>query len=420
MSGQLQNFQTALAKHFDGDFPRLHSWKEAFSALEKALTSGTNKEKKILFLDELPWLDTPKSGFLSALEYFWNSFAQGRSDILLIVCGSAASWMIENLINNYGGLHNRVTDRIILEPFTLKECEAYYRSRGIVFNRLQIVEAYMILGGIPYYMSAMEKELGLNQNIDLLLFSSRAKLEGEFDRLYHSLFRYADAHMKIVKAMSANTAGLTRQEILSATGISNGGGFSKALLELEQCGIIAKTYDFSKRRRGNYYRVTDFYSLFYLKYIRKRKGNDDHYWTNYLLSPSHRSWCGYAFERICLSHLPWIKSKLGISGVITTASSWRSREPSPGAQIDLVVDRADNVINLCEIKYYSEKFKLEEDFVRKLKEKQRVFEQETKTRKAIHQTLITTFGVDHNAYANDIQSEIVLDDLFREDVTDVT
>jgi hypothetical protein len=306
-----------------------------------------------------------------------------------------------------------VTDRIVLEPFTLSECEEYYRSKGIVFNRHQIAEAYMILGGIPYYMSAMEKEFGLNQNIDLLLFSRNAKLEGEFDRLYHSLFRHSDVHMKIVSAMSANTSGLNRQELLSATGLANGGGFSKAMLELEQCGIVAKSHDFNKKRRGEYYRVVDFYSLFYMKYLRKRKSGDEHFWTNYLLSPSHKSWCGYAFERLCMANIGRIKKKLGISGVITETSSWRSKSEGGGAQIDLVIDRHDKVINLCEIKYYSSEFTIDRDYAERLRRKRNIFQEETGTRKALHQTLITTYGVTHNAWSNDIQSEILLDDLFE-------
>ena len=412
MQGQLENFRNALRKYFKDEVPMLKNWKAAFWALEAAISKDNNRSKKIIFIDELPWLDTPKSGFLSALEYFWNSFAQARPDILLIVCGSAASWMIKNLINNYGGLHNRVTDRIELKPFSLAECEEYLKSKGIVFNRYQIAEAYMIFGGIPYYLNVMEKGLSLNQNIDRLLFVKDAKLGGEYERLFHSLFRHSEIHMKIVAEMSKNNDGLSRQDILSATGLSNGGGFSKAMTELEQCGLVSKTYDFNKRRRGEYYRVADFFSIFHMKYLAKRKPNDEHYWSNFLLSPSHSSWCGYAFERLCFAHIQQIKQKLGINGVMCEVSSWRSKTSQHGAQIDLLIDRADGVINLCEIKYYSEELAIDSKLDAALQHKRDAFRSETGTRKALHQTLISTYGAIQNAYKNNIQSEVLLDDLF--------
>jgi len=409
---QLNEFRSSLIRYYKGDFPVLKSWHEAFFLLEAQLVRDPTVGKKIIFIDELPWFDTHKSGFLMALEHFWNAFASRQPDILLIVCGSAASWIINNMIDSYGGLHNRVTGTIAVEPFQLYECEAFYSSRGIAFTRRQIAEAYMILGGIPYYMDAMDKMFGLNQNIDLLLFDKGARLVGEFSRLYHSLFRHAENHIRIVEALAENVSGLTRQELLAASGIANGGGLTKVLSELESCGFICRSYDINRKRNGEYYKLIDFFSLFHYKYLKGRKITDAHYWTNYLSDPSHRAWCGYAFERLCMAHIRQIKQRLGISGVIAEVYAFRSLQQKGGAQIDMVIDRRDDTINLCECKYSHKPYTLTEQDAGDLERKKEVFLQETKKRKSIHMTMITANGLTHNAYRNEIQAEIILDDLF--------
>jgi hypothetical protein len=368
--------------------------------------------KKVLFLDELPWLDTQKSGFLVALEHFWNAFASRRQDILMIVCGSAASWIIKNLLENYGGLHNRVTETIVVEPYHLAECEEFYRSRNIAFNRQQIAEAYMILGGVPFYMDAMDKMFGLNQNIDMLFFEKNAKLGNEFNRLYRSLFRNAENHIHIVDTLAKNGDGITRQELSLISGIADGGGLTKVLSELEACALIGRNSDITKKRNGDYFKLLDFYSLFYYKYLKNRKSTDSRYWTNYLSDPAHRAWCGYAFERLCAAHIRQIKSKLGISGVVTEVYAFRSKQQKGGAQIDLLIDRKDGVINLCECKFSNKPYAFTEKDVEDIERKKDVFLKETGTKKAIHTTMITANGLVQNAYCNEIQAEITLDDLF--------
>ena len=410
---QLREFRRSLMKYYQGDVVLPQDWHEAFGLLELRITQDPTLGRKIIFIDELPWLDTHKSGFLPALEHFWNAFAARRPDILLIVCGSAASWMIKNLINNYGGLHNRVTEAIMMEPFALGDCEAFYQSRGIAFNRRQVAEAYMILGGIPYYMDAMDKMLSLNQNIDLLLFEKNAKLSQEFGRLFHSLFKHADNHICLVETLAKNNAGLTRQELSAVSGVTDGGGLTKTLDELESCGLIGRSFDINKKRNGAYYKLLDFYSLFYFKYLKNRKGADPHYWTNYLTDPAHYAWCGYAFERLCLAHIEQIKRRLGISGVITSVGAFRNLQLKGGAQIDIVIDRKDDTINLCECKYINKPYTLTEKDACDLARKKEVFLRESKTRKSIHMTMITANGLTHNAYRNDIQAEITLDDLFQ-------
>jgi len=409
---QLREFRRALTKYYQGEVPTPRDWYEAFDLLETRITQDPTLGKKTIFIDELPWLDTHKSGFLPALEHFWNAFASRRPDILLIVCGSAASWMINNLIDNYGGLHNRVTETIVVEPYPLCDCEAFCRNRGIAFNRRQIAEAYMILGGIPYYMDAMDKMLGLNQNIDLLLFEKNSKLENEFTRLYHSLFRRADSHIRVVETLSKSGVGMTRQELSAASGISDGGGLTKVLTELESCGLVGRISDFRKKRNGDYFKLIDFYSLFYFKYLKNRNSADPHFWTNYLSDPAHRAWCGYAFERLCMAHTGQIKQRLGISGVITNVYAFRSVAKKGGAQIDMVIDRRDDTINLCECKYVNSAYPLALADTVELERKKDVFLQETGTKKSIHMTMITANGLVHNSYRNEIQAEITLDDLF--------
>ena len=409
---QLRVFHASLKKHFQTDIPEPSNWLQAFGLLEEQLEKDITLGRKVLFIDEMPWLDTAKSKFLPALEHFWNSYASRRNDILLIVCGSAASWIIKNLLNNYGGLHNRVTEKIIVEPYNLYECEAFYRSRGIVMTRQQMAEAYMILGGIPFYMDAMDSMYGLNQNIDLLLFEKNAKLENEFNRLYNSLFRHADNHINIAKTLAKSSNSMTRKELSKASGISDGGGLTKTLEEMEACGLLGRSADIKKKRNGDYYRLEDFYTLFYFKYIESQRGNDPRFWTNYLSYPAHRTWCGYAFERLCMAHSQQIKQRLGITGVLSETYAFRGNNEKGRAQIDIIIDRRDDVINLCECKFTVQPYELTDKDIADLERKKEVFLQETGTKKAIHVTLITTKGLAHNPYRNEIQSEITLDDLF--------
>ena len=409
---QLRAFHASLKRHYKADIPVPTGWFQAFGLLEERIEQDITRGRKVLFIDEMPWLDTPKSSFLSALEHFWNAYASRRKDILLIVCGSAASWIIKKLVNNYGGLHNRVTETIVVEPYLLGDCEAFYRNRGIAMNRQQIAEAYMILGGIPFYMDAMDKMFGLNQNIDLLLFEKNAKLGNEFARLYHSLFKHADNHIRIAETLSKSSAGMTRQEVSAQSGISDGGGLTNVLDEMIACGLISRSFDFKKRRNGDYYKLIDFFTLFYFKFLKSQKGHDPHFWTNFLAYPAHRTWCGYAFERLCMAHIYQIKQKLGILGVIAETYAFRSTQQKGGAQIDLIIDRKDNVINLCECKYTGLPYEFKGKDATELERKKAVFLQETKTKKPIHLTMITTSGLVQNAYRNEIQAEITLDDLF--------
>ena len=415
LKGQLGLFRTSLQDFGHSDCPELKTWHEAFNQL-KVLIQNSKSKKKTIFLDEAAWMDTPRSNFLSALEHFWNSWASNRKDVLLIICASATSWIINKVFKNRGGLHNRVTVRIPLAPFTLKECELYSKERGLKLNRYQILNLYMVMGGVALYWSILDKRLSAVQNIDQLFFNKDAKLNGEFYDLYNSLFKHPEAYKAIVVALGKHLPGLTRQELLKHTGQADNGVFSDRLEELEECGFIMKMRAFPKNKKESIYKLCDNFTIFYFKYIKTNAGIED-FWTKNFKSQSIRSWSGFAFERVCLQHIGQIKKAIGIAAVSTTEHMWRfvpekGEKDIKGAQIDLLIDRDDNVINVCEMKWASEEFVIQKADDADIKNKVSALERETGTKKAIHVTMVTTYGVKHNMYYDEIQSEVVLDQLF--------
>ena len=331
---------------------------------------------------------------------------------MLIVCGSSASWMVKNLFQNKGGLHNRITGRINLSPFSLSECEAFFKEYGIVMNRYQIAEIYMILGGIPYYLNLLRKNLGPTQNVDQLIFVENAPLKNEFNEVYSSLFRASELHMIIVRVLSEKASGLTREEIIKNAKITSSGNLTRVLNELVQCGFVDKYTDFTKPKNNAYFRLIDPFTLFWLNYVENNNTKDEYFWTNLLDDGGRRAWSGFAFEQLCLLHIKQIKMKLGISGISTQVFSWRSKHSDPGAQVDLLIVRKDGVINICEMKYMQSPFTVDKKYDQELQNKRMVFVNETVTRSAIHLTMITTYGVSDKGYRASIQSEVTLDDLF--------
>ncbi|MDR3294833.1 MAG: AAA family ATPase [Clostridiales Family XIII bacterium] len=409
---QLREFNVALQQYGQRLSPVPDNWFDAFGQLRALIEQSKDAGKKVVFLDEMPWIDTHKSKFLPAFEHFWNGWGSGRADLLLIVCGSATAWITNKLFRNRGGLYNRVTRQICLRPFTLHECEAYFRSRGIVLSQHQILECYMIFGGIPYYLNLFRKEKSFSQNVDILCFGKNAALAGEYEVLYASLFEKPEGYVDVIETLARKPSGHTRPEIVAGTKLTSGGGLAKILAELEQCGLIRKYQSYGKKNRGALYQLMDFFTLFHMKYLRDGKISDEHYWTNSIETGERNAWAGYAFERVCLHHLDQIKQKLSIAGVLTHACAWRSSETSPGAQIDLVIERRDGVINLCEIKFSKIEYAVTKEYDAKLRGRKEAFRRETRTRKALHTTFITTYGLARNAYWNDVQSEVTMEDLF--------
>jgi len=408
---QLENFNTTLTQYGRRPYTLAKNWTEAFRQLIHLLTHSKKKGKKIIFIDELPWFDTPRSGFITGLEYFWNTWASSRPDILLIVCGSATSWIINKLLKNRGGLHNRVTRRMSIEPFNLAECEKFFHHKKIFLDRKSIVGSYMIFGGIPFYLNMFEKGLSLAQNVDKLCFAPNGALKDEFSILYSSLFKHSENHKLLIKALAKKRMGLTREEIIKETKLQ-GGGLSSLLEELEQCSFIRSYNAYEKKKKERLYQLIDFYSLFYLNFMINNRRSGEHFWANLIENAKHRAWSGYAFEQVCMQHIAQIRRKLGISGVITYSAAWRSKKSEPAAQIDLLIDRNDGIINLCEMKYAESEFIIDKKQDENLRNKKSAFINEAKIRKTVHTTMVTTYGVKRNEYWNNVQSEVTMNDLF--------
>lgn len=412
MKQQLSNFNLALSKHYPGqEFTPPSDWLNAFALLSHLLEATAGR--KVIFIDELPWFDTRNSNFIQGIEHFWNSWASARNDVILVVCGSATSWMMNKLINNKGGLHNRITTRIRLEPFTLYECENFLQSQNIRLDRYQIVQLYMSLGGIPYYWNEVGPGLSAMQNIDKICFTGSGLLTDEFDNLYRSLFTNHERHLSIVKALAKRSKGLTREDLIKISGLPNAGSTTRILEELEVSGLIRKYVPFGRKSRNSLYQLIDFYTLFYLKFIQNNRESNNNNWLNFIDTPEYRAWSGYAYEQVCLYHLPQIKQSLGISGVHTMVSSWRSSIPGQGAQIDLIIDRRDQVINLCEMKFSVSPFLITKKYASELRNKIGTFKTETGTRKSVFLTMVTTFGIQKNIHSTGlVQNELQLEDLF--------
>lgn len=413
---QLRNFAEELSAHIRQNIETPKDWISAFRLLRTYLSNLPQDEKHIVFFDELPWLDTPHSGFLPAFEHFWNDFGCSVDNLVLIACGSATSWMTKNIAKNKGGLFNRKTCSIFLQPFTLRETEEYLYSRGMEWSRYDIAECYMILGGIPYYLSLLEPDMSLTRNIDNLFFRKRAELWNEFDQLYQTLFTNSDQYIKIVDALSTKRNGLTREELISATGLPGNGVLTKMLNDLESSGFLRISSFFGKQKKDSTYQLCDYYSLFYFRFIRDYHGRDEHYWSHTCDSPVKNAWAGLTFEQICKDHINQIKRKIGISGVLSEESVWhiRGSEETSGAQIDLIIDRQDHVINLCEIKYSEKEYTIDKEYDLNLRNKREVFRERTKTRKTLQLVLISTYGMKQNKYSSIISNQVLLDDLFAE------
>lgn len=416
MKVQLERFASSLREKGWSSSSPLSSWNEAFDALKEVIKNSKEK-KKVIFIDELSWMDTKRSDLVTALENFWNGWASARreKDVILIICASATYWMINNVVNSRGGLHNRLTGQIHLKPFTLGECREYIESKKIRFSLHQILQCYMILGGIPFYWSLLKKDKSLAGNIDYLFFSENAMLGEEYDNLYRALFDSPEQYLKIIEALTEAEKGLTRDEIISSTGIPGSGHLSRELRELENCGFIRSYIPYGYRHNMMVYQLMDNYTLFYHRFL-KRKHYDGSGWSSRMNTPEVTAWSGFAFERVCLEHIRQIKKELGISGVLTEVNVWKCSEDKEngikGSQIDLLIVRKDQTINICEMKYSESGFKVDAKFDRDMKRKMEDFRLKSGTRYALHATLITTYPVEKTPYSDDLQAVITADDLF--------
>ena len=401
---QLENFGKMLSKYSGKNFlPK--DWFDAFEAL-KSIISTSRQKRKVVFLDEVPWMDTQKSEFKQALDLFWNGWAMMQSSLLFIICGSAASWMVKNVINDKGGLHNRLTCKLHLSPFSLKDTKSYLHTQGFRWTDEMIANCYMVLGGIPYYLHLLDKSLSLAQNIDRLFFEDSALLYDEFSNLYSSLFKKADDYIKIITQLSKKKSGYTRMELVKLLKQKTGGGFTRRLEELEQCGFIRKYLPTSGKTY--IYQLVDFFTLFYLQFGGAKEAFDNNMWLHIQTSSKYSTWLGLSFERLCFAHIPQIQRALGISGVATRTYAMLTSS----AQIDMVIERADNIINLCEMKYTAGTYALTKEEAKKLQN--RIHELSGMfPKKSIIPVLITDCQAKKNEYYNQfIYNNITLKDFF--------
>jgi len=413
--GQLKAFHASLQTYGCSEKAAPKDWFDAFLRLRQCLEDdNVYREpingRRVVFLDELPWMDTARSDFKSALEYFWNSWASSQQDLLLIVCGSATSWIINHMLRDKKGFHNRVTKRIQLLPFTLKECEELLENNDVVMTRQQIIECYMIFGGIPFYLNLLDSRLSLAQNVDELMFKPYGELKDEYSELFYSLYKKPEKHIAIIEALSETKNGKTRKELSENPAIGGGSILTKDLEELEQCGFIRKYTNYTKSVNGAYFQLVDPFVLFSRRFLNQsRRGS----WMEYIHTPSYNAWRGNAFEICCVNHIPQIKAALGVSGVDTMEYAWKSEKSDPGAQIDLLIDRNDGIINLCEMKFTDEVYEVDKSEFGKLMNRLTAFQNETRSKKAIHMTLVSVSGLVHNKYASVFQNEISGELLFE-------
>lgn len=407
-SQQLENFWLTLTEVDKKPKPMPKTWLQAFTQL-KAYLNELGHEKKVIFLDEISWFETPRSGFLAALDNFWNQYCSKRSDIILVICGSAASWIIKKVINDRGGLHNRITKQIQLMPFTLAETRDFLAMKRVKLTTKDIAQLYMCVGGIPFYLKDVQAGQSVPQILDALFFESQALLRNEFSNLYAALFKNSQAHETIVKALATKNKGLTRNEIVEVTGLKSGGGLSVLLDELIQCGFVKQIFPIKKVKDDALFRLVDEYTLYYFKFLQNNKTNTS--WLYLSNKQAYKVWSGFAFENLCFKHVAQIKKALGISGIISNEYSWTLKGE---AQIDLLIDRDDNCINLLELKYYDGLYEMTKGYAAQLQEKARVFKQNTRTKKNVFVTLLTVFGAKRNEhYLSSITNELTIDDLFQ-------
>ena len=411
---QLESFYYSLLNHGMEGYKKPKTWMEAFFQLEQLLTKLDDGSRQVVFIDELPWLDTPKSGFLSAFENFANGWCSGRDNMMLIVCGSATSWILKNLSYNHGGLYGRLTCEMKLLPFTLKECEEYFAAEQIELSRYDIVQTYMVFGGIPYYLSYFRKGLSFEGNTDSLLFGRNPKLKDEFNRLFRAVFDNAESCKKIVRFLATRHSGYTREEIAAKTGLPLGGGLSDTLKALVESDFILRYVPYGQPGNVEHYKLMDNFCLFWLKYVEPNL-TDTSFMTDHITSDVMKAWRGVAFEEVCWQHITQILKALEIGGVKSTVSAWaiKGDDEHTGAQIDLLIMRADNVVNLCEMKFVSTPYTIDKDETDKLKIRIDSLKEMLSAKQTVHLTMVTTFGITYGKHSGIVQRQVTMEDLFQ-------
>ena len=412
MKTQLESFFYSMLNHGLEGYKQPKTWMEAFYLLTQLLQKLDNGQRMVIFFDELPWMDTPRSGFLSAFESFWNGWCNGRDNVMLVVCGSATSWMLSNLSRNKGGLYGRLTDEIKVSPFTLKECEEYFEHEDIELSRYDIVQSHMVFGGIPYYLSYFRKGYSFEQMTDMILYGSKPRLKDEFNRLFRAIFTNAEDCKKIIRHLAKRNYGYTREEIASATGLPLGGGLSDTLTALAESDFILRYSPYGKGT-GEYYKLIDNFCLFWLKHVEPHQ-EDATFANDNFASDVMKGWRGVAFEQVCWQHIQQIKRGLGIEGVKTSVSSWnvKGQETKTGTQVDLLIMRDDNIVNLCEMKFSGSLYAIDHEEETKMLHRVDMLKKTLSSKQKVHLTLITTYGLIPGKHSGKVQKVLTCDDLF--------
>lgn len=411
---QISEFYTSLLiQGLPADTNTPKTWFEAFHLLEDLITASKQK-RKIVFIDELPWMDAPNSHFLPAFEHFWNGWASARKDLLLVICGSASSWIINKIFRNRGGLYNRVTTKIRLQQFSLAECEELSLHLKLPLTRNMLLEGYMVMGGVPFYWTKLDPKKSMGQNVNDLFFREDGELHDEFNFIYASMFNRPEKYIKVVETLSGKKSGLTRDEIISKGKLESNGQLSNILKDLIECGFIRKYCHLDKKLKNAVYQLVDCYTLFYYQFVKTASGVDENYWLRIMNASVYNTWCGLAFERVCLLHTRQIKAALGISGILANLFSWHVKKSDvhPGVQIDLVIDRNDNVVDVCEMKYAPKGYRMTAKDLDKIHTNLGILQMYLPKHKAVQPVLITSNGAIRNKYSDEILLQLSSDQLF--------
>lgn len=378
-----------------------NNWQDLFISLKKVLQTLPKNRKQVIFLDEVPWMNTVKSGFIQLLAHLWNDYLSKEKHFVLIVCGSSTSWIHQKIISDKGGFHNRLTHKVHLEPFTLAETKLFLQSNRIKLTDTAIAEIYMTMGGIPFYLEQIRRGESPRASIERMCFKSGGILKTEYDNLYKALFEHPAYHESIVAVLALSKSGLTREEIIKKSKVRAGGPIQRTLDELKISGFIVEEVQFGKKKRGSIYRLIDEYSVFYHRFIKGQKSTKSDIWTQISASQSYKIWTGYAFETLCLKHQEEIKRVLGIAKVYTETSTYKNMDDD-GMWIDFIIDRKDAAINLCECKFYDAPFELSKTYAAVLQKRKAVFKEKTNTRKSLFTTVITNHPMKPNQYSLEV------------------
>ncbi len=411
---QLENFNRKLFLYskaaYQSTAPK--NWGEAFFQLRMYLDTLPKKKKQVIFLDELPWISTSNSGFLQQLAHLWNDYLSKHQHFILVVCGSASSWIKKHITNDKGGLHNRLTATIHLEPFTLAETKAFLYAKNIKLTHQEIAKIYMAMGGIPYYLDDIKRGETATKAIERMCFEENGRLTNEYNNLYKALFYNATHHELIVSALAGSQKGMLRSEILAKTKIQDGGPFTRAMIDLLDCGFVGTLSQFGQKKREEVYRLRDEYTAFYHRFIKLQKRYESGMWALQASSQNYKIWLGYAFELLVHRHIDKVRSKLGISGIYSEIATLYQNETLP-MQIDLLINRKDNAVNFCEIKHYESGFVFDKKKHKEITQKLQLFKQILGKRKQVFYTFISNQEAVQNEYSLElIDNVVLLDDLF--------